>query len=44
MAQKLGIAWFLTLSVLPLAAGLIYALLYSLGLAGILAEGFTLEY
>lgn len=32
------------MTVLPLAAGLIYALLYSLGLAGILGNGFTLAY
>lgn len=44
MMKKLGIAWFLSLTVLPLAAGLIYALLYSLGLAGILADGLTFEY
>lgn len=44
MYKTLGIAWFLTLTVLPLVAGLIYALLYSLGLAGILADGFSLTY
>lgn len=44
MQRRLGIAWFLAFTILPLAAGLIYALLYSLGLAGILAQGFTFEY
>jgi putative spermidine/putrescine transport system permease protein len=34
--------WLLVL--LPLAAGLFYALLYSLGLAGLLAQGFTLRH
>ncbi|MEL7535156.1 MAG: ABC transporter permease [Bacteroidota bacterium] len=44
MYRTLGIAWFLTLTALPLVAGLLYALLYSLGLAGILGDGFTLAY
>ncbi len=33
---------FLTFAVLPLSAGLLYALLYSLGLVGALSQGFTL--
>jgi len=39
----LPILIFLTITILPLVAGLIYALLNSIGLAGILADGFTLE-
>lgn len=35
---------FWLLVVLPLAAGLLHALLYSLGLAGLLADGFTLRH
>ncbi len=34
---------FLAFATLPLAAGLLYALLYSLGLVGALAQGFTLD-
>ena len=34
---------FLCFAVLPLAAGLVYALLYSLGLVGALGQGFTLS-
>jgi putative spermidine/putrescine transport system permease protein len=36
-------AFFLLFAVFPLAAGLAYALLYSLGLVGALAQGFTLS-
>jgi putative spermidine/putrescine transport system permease protein len=40
--RKIYVALFLILGVLPLAAGLIYALLYSLGLVGALSKGFSL--
>lgn len=39
-----GRSLFLLFTAIPLMAGLIYALLYSFGLTGILAEGFTLEH
>lgn len=39
-----GRGLFLLLSGIPIAAGVIYALLFSLGLTGVLAEGFTLEH
>ncbi len=35
--------FFLTFAILPLAAGLVYALLYSLGMVGALGQGFTLQ-
>ncbi|MFK7972422.1 MAG: ABC transporter permease [Bacteroidia bacterium] len=35
---------FIILAVVPLLAGLIYALLYSLGLVGVLGKGFTLQH
>lgn len=44
MSRKVIIGFFLVVTVLPLLAGLVYALLYSLGLIGILSEGFTLSY
>jgi putative spermidine/putrescine transport system permease protein len=44
LAKILGLLLFLSLSVLPLAAGLAYALLHSIGLAGLAATGFTLEH
>jgi putative spermidine/putrescine transport system permease protein len=37
----LGLAAFLAVAVLPIGASLLYALLYSVGLAGLLAEGFN---
>ncbi|HEX4966311.1 MAG TPA: ABC transporter permease [Thermoanaerobaculia bacterium] len=37
----LGLAAFLAVAVLPIGASLVYALLYSVGLAGLLREGFT---
>lgn len=40
----LGLGIFLALTAFPLLLGIGYALLYSLGLAGILSEGFTLEH
>ncbi len=39
-----ALVFFLLLGVMPLAAGLVYALLYSLGLIGYLNTGFTLQY
>lgn len=39
-----GRGLFILLSGIPIAAGVTYALLYSLGLTGVLAEGFTLEH
>ncbi len=42
--RKAGLALHVLLTLLPLAAGGIYALLYSVGLAGSLAPGFTLRY
>jgi putative spermidine/putrescine transport system permease protein len=39
-----GLALFLLISVLPILASLVYVALYSVGLAGILARGFTLEH
>ncbi len=35
---------FVLIAVLPIAAGLVYALLYSFGLTGLLNEGFTLSH
>ena len=43
-AKNISLAFFLVLTAVPLGAGLIYALLYSLGLTGILNNGFTLEH
>jgi putative spermidine/putrescine transport system permease protein len=40
--RSFSIAFFLTFGVLPLAAGLVYALLYSVGMVGALATGFDL--
>lgn len=40
---RVGFGAFLALAVLPIAAGLLYAALYSCGLAGLLHEGFTLK-
>jgi putative spermidine/putrescine transport system permease protein len=37
----LGLAAFFAVAVLPIGASLLYALLYSVGLAGLLAEGFN---
>ncbi|MFY9825236.1 MAG: ABC transporter permease [Thermoanaerobaculia bacterium] len=37
----LGLAAFLAVAVMPIGASLLYALLYSVGLAGLLAEGFN---
>lgn len=43
-AKNISLAFFLVLTAVPLGAGLIYALLYSLGLTGILNHGFTIEH
>lgn len=43
-AEASGILLFLGLGVLPLLLGIIYALLYSLGIIGILSDGFTFTY
>lgn len=43
-AKNIILLLFLILTAVPLGAGLIYALLYSLGLTGILNNGFTLEH
>jgi len=43
-AKNISLAFFLVLTAVPLGAGLIYALLYSLGLTGILNNGFTLDH
>jgi putative spermidine/putrescine transport system permease protein len=40
--KRLAPLLFISFAVLPLGAGLVYALLYSLGLAGALQHGFTL--
>ena len=44
--KYLGLAFFLALTAVPLLAGLVYALLYSLGLVGLVQvqDGFTMEY
>lgn len=42
--QNISLPFFILITMLPLLAGLVYALLNSLGLAGILSEGFTLNY
>src|SRR5437868_4496980 len=39
-----GFALFLLLAVLPVAGSLVYALLYTVGLTGLLSEGFTLAH
>ncbi|MDX1666916.1 MAG: hypothetical protein R3350_06795, partial [Saprospiraceae bacterium] len=40
--RNAGLAAFVALAGLPLLLGISYALIYSLGLAGLLSEGFTL--
>ncbi len=42
--KTLNIAFFIAFAVLPLAAGLVFAGLYSLGLIGALNQGFTSEH
>jgi len=41
--KKAAPFFFLVFAILPLLAGLVYAMLYSLGLVGALARGFTLD-
>lgn len=43
-AEATGILLFLLLAVLPLLLGIIYALLYSVGLIGLISKGFTLDH
>jgi len=43
-AQATGILLFLLLTVAPLLMGILYALLYSLGIIGLMSEGVTLAY
>lgn len=42
--SHLGLACFLLVGLIPILISLVYALLYSLGLVGLLAEGFTLDH
>lgn len=42
--NSFGVILYITVTMLPLVLALGYALLYSLGLAGILAKGFTLKH
>ena len=42
--ESFGFVLFISLAVLPLIGGLSYALLYSLGIIGAIADGFTLQY
>ncbi len=39
-----GILFFLLVVIIPFAAGLVYSLLYSVGLTGILSSGFTMHH
>lgn len=43
-AEAAGILLFLSLAVLPLLLGIVYALLYSLGIIGLVSNGFTFVY
>lgn len=43
-AEAIGVLLFLALAVLPLVLGIIYALCYSLGLVGLISDGFTLSH
>lgn len=43
-SNRLGIAVFISCTLLPLTAGLGYALAYSLGMTGALSKGFTLDH
>ncbi len=44
MARKLAITFYILIAAVPVLGGFIYALLYSLGLTGLLNTGFTLDY
>lgn len=41
MSRRIAIGLFVTLTLLPLGAGLVYSLLYSFGIAGLMGKGFT---
>lgn len=41
---SIGLLFYLLIGVVPFAAALVYALLYSVGLAGALSQGFTLRF
>lgn len=43
-AEAIGLLLFLILAVLPLLLGMIYAVLYSLGVIGLVSDGFTVAY
>jgi len=42
--NRIGLPFFILFAVVPFAAALIYALLYSLGIVGVVNDGFTLVY
>jgi len=42
--DRTGFLAFVLVAIVPIAAGLVYALGYSLGLSGLLSQGFTLKY
>lgn len=42
--DRVGFLLFVLVAIVPMAAGLAYALGYSLGLSGLLSQGFTLQY
>lgn len=44
MSKKISLVLYILITSAPILAGLIYALLYSFGLIGILSKGFTLRY
>lgn len=44
MKNKITIAVYLALTAVPLLSGVVYIILYSLGLTGLISEGFTLAY
>lgn len=42
--ERAGFILFVCIALMPIGIGLLYALAYTLGLAGLLSRGFTLEY
>lgn len=42
--NRIGLFFFLLVVIIPFAAGIIYSLLYSTGLKGILSSGFTMQH
>jgi putative spermidine/putrescine transport system permease protein len=44
MLKRFTITIFLVFTLVPMLAGIIYSVLYSLGMAGLLGKGFTLEH